>query len=150
MKTSTGFVYFIKAGDDGPVKIGWSENPDMRLAQLQSAHHETLSVLAKFPGGRDVEAEVHQQLHDLRLRGEWFRDEPALRQAIVHLQTRGLLRPLGLPVGARAAHLTHMREGWETVVREARSEDEAAEIFSEVGRKMFRASLECSRGEVAA
>lgn len=148
MRASVGYVYFIKSGDGGPVKVGWSENPQMRLAQLQSAHHETLTLIDAVPGGRDVEAAVHAQLAESRVRGEWFRDDEALRDQITALRERGRLRPLGLNASARAEHLALMREGWESLAQ-ADTEDEAAEIFAAVGRSMFRVLVEHPAREAA-
>lgn len=62
----TGFVYFVRAGADGPVKIGVSESWQRRIATLQTAHHERLEVLlvlaaiAESRGGdvRSVEPEA--------------------------------------------------------------------------------------------
>ena len=36
-------VYIIRAGDDGPVKIGWADNAEARRRQLQTGHHKPLS-----------------------------------------------------------------------------------------------------------
>jgi len=37
-------VYFIQRGEDGPIKIGWSNSVRTRLATLQTAHHERLHM----------------------------------------------------------------------------------------------------------
>jgi len=77
-------VYFIKAGLR--VKIGFSNHPDMRLKAIRAGHCKAprgldtskAKLLAIEPGGRDREAELHQQFAHLREAGEWFRRSPDL------------------------------------------------------------------------
>ncbi len=73
-----GFVYFIQAGDDGPIKIGTAVVPEERLRGLQTAHHEELRILAVVAGGPELEAELHERFQHARIRGEWFRRDEAL------------------------------------------------------------------------
>lgn len=66
-------VYFIRAGKNGPVKIGHcAGDVERRLMELQVAHWETLRVIRKFEGGAAEEAALHLRFADLHLRGEWF------------------------------------------------------------------------------
>src|SRR3990167_8941455 len=39
-------IYFIQSGGAGPLKIGRSDDPEARLAALQTAHHEKLYLVA--------------------------------------------------------------------------------------------------------
>lgn len=71
-------VYFIQAGDGGPIKIGVGNDPVGRLANLQTGHHELLTLLATVPGDAEVEAELHEAFARHRLRGEWFDPAPAI------------------------------------------------------------------------
>ena len=66
-------VYFIRSGDDGPVKIGWAKNAEARLRQLQVSHHEPLCMVRLIDGSRDVEDRLHKRFAASRLVGEWFR-----------------------------------------------------------------------------
>jgi hypothetical protein len=68
----SGFIYFIQVGDDGPVKIGWSMNPQKRLAGLQTAHPEQLHLRGYRRGSVQAERELHETLKDYRVNGEWF------------------------------------------------------------------------------
>jgi hypothetical protein len=68
-------VYYIRFADR--VKIGTSSQPRQRLATLW---HEEL--LAFERGGRTLEQRRHAEFADLRLGGEWFRDDPRLREHI--------------------------------------------------------------------
>lgn len=65
-------VYFIQAGDTGPVKIGIAKDPNSRLSGLQTAHHETLHLRAITVGGMEQEREYHVRFAHCALRGEWF------------------------------------------------------------------------------
>jgi hypothetical protein len=76
-------VYYIRcAGAAGLIKIGTAVDPRKRLSQLQTGSGETLTLLAVEPGGLDVERRRHRQFRAYRVRGEWFRAEPALLRHI--------------------------------------------------------------------
>ena len=66
-------VYFVQAGAGGPIKIGHSENPKRRIADLQTASAHPLVVLGVVRGGEFFECALHQILATDRLSGEWFR-----------------------------------------------------------------------------
>lgn len=66
-------VYFIRAGERGPVKIGYAENARIRLRVLQRANPEPLLLIREIPGERKHEAWLHSHFAMLRIRGEWFR-----------------------------------------------------------------------------
>jgi DNA-binding XRE family transcriptional regulator len=64
-------VYFIRAGEDGPIKIGHSNRPLHRLMELQVSHWQTLHLRGVLPGGEVEEAEIHSQFSHAHIRGEW-------------------------------------------------------------------------------
>lgn len=67
-------VYLIRAGECGPVKIGFTARPLwMRLAKMQTDNHERLSVLRLLQGGENVEVHLHARFVSFRIRGDWFR-----------------------------------------------------------------------------
>lgn len=69
----SGYVYFIGRDDMvSPVKIGFSQNPDRRLADFQAAHWERLVIHGVLFGGQDLESALHSRLAKFRIRGEWF------------------------------------------------------------------------------
>ena len=79
-------VYFIQVGEDGPIKIGRTNDVANRLRGLQTAHHRELKVVhvetpAKGQSGK-LEADLQLQFRDLCIRGEWFRPWPALLEYI--------------------------------------------------------------------
>ena len=71
-------VYFIQAGDDGPIKIGHAMSPHARIWDLQAGNHVRLRLLAEIPGTEAAERAAHEAFSGQRIRGEWFRNEPPL------------------------------------------------------------------------
>ena len=65
-------IYFIQANGDGPIKIGYSGNPQARLRNLQSGHYDKLALLGTMAGDVEVEQKVQEQFATYRIRGEWF------------------------------------------------------------------------------
>lgn len=65
-------VYIIRAGQNGPVKIGKADDPASRIRDLQTGHFEELVTLRVMDGGAKVEAAFHRQFEAKRIRGEWF------------------------------------------------------------------------------
>jgi hypothetical protein len=65
-------VYIIRAGTEGPVKIGWSKRPAIRKANVQPTHYEELFVLREINCTRAGEGMLHRYFQSRRIRGEWF------------------------------------------------------------------------------
>lgn len=77
------FIYFIQAGgSDGPIKIGVSNAPHLRLAELQTGMPNELVLLATRHGNNRAEKELHQRFAADRIRGEWFRPSAAVLAAV--------------------------------------------------------------------
>lgn len=72
---SKAHVYFVQAGASGPIKIGYSQNTQGRLASLQTGNHEPLTVLASFEhaDAKRIESMLHDKFSEHRIDGEWFR-----------------------------------------------------------------------------
>lgn len=91
------FVYLISSGEDGPVKVGVSDNPESRLSGLQSGNPVKLHIAAKWkmPSRKaafDVERAVLDDFGSSRLMGEWIDgDEYGVRAMIhyCHVQAEG-------------------------------------------------------------
>lgn len=66
-------IYFIQCGENGPIKIGMSDDPYKRLEQLQTAHHEKLTLL--WTTINYSEQELHDVFNADRIRGEWFKPD---------------------------------------------------------------------------
>jgi DNA-binding XRE family transcriptional regulator len=65
-------VYFVRAGKDGPVKIGWSKDGAVRIKALQTAHHMRLELIRQLDGTIELEHRFHSYFASKRIRGEWF------------------------------------------------------------------------------
>lgn len=72
-------IYFVRAGADGPIKIGYAENVKHRLTSLQSGNHLPLAILHTLPGGEALERHIHAAVRAEHLRGEWFNYTPFIR-----------------------------------------------------------------------
>jgi hypothetical protein len=68
-----GFIYFVQAGNHGPIKIGITDNVRRRLKSLQSSSPEPLRLLFSFNGSEVIESALHQKFSSCRMHGEWFR-----------------------------------------------------------------------------
>ena len=80
-------VYFIRAQSTGLIKIGKANHVPTRLANLQSASPDMLTLLAfiTFEDGRNAtykETELHQQFAEFRHHGEWFHSNEELNKLI--------------------------------------------------------------------
>jgi T5orf172 domain len=70
-------IYLIRAGGTNYVKIGRSNNPIKRLADLQPYNPETLWIAALLPEHRpEIENILHKEFakYRIRPRNEWFRE----------------------------------------------------------------------------
>jgi hypothetical protein len=65
-------VYFIRAGENGPVKIGRAKNPSQRMAILQTSHWQELRLMRAIEGRASLESALHRHYRGLHIRGEWF------------------------------------------------------------------------------
>lgn len=68
-------VYFIQAGEDGPIKIGGARNIHKRRSQMQIGNHLPLIIRGYIKEeGYEEEAEktLHRHFSSHRIRGEWF------------------------------------------------------------------------------
>ena len=69
--------------DGACVKVGWTGDPDAfsrRLSVLQVGNPNQLAILGLRWG--DVEADVHFALEGCAIRGEWFFDNPMVREVL--------------------------------------------------------------------
>ena len=74
------FVYFISSGAT-PIKIGVSHDPIQRLAELQTAHYQKLSLLYAIEckerwQALELESAFHRWYDDVHIRNEWFNLNP--------------------------------------------------------------------------
>jgi len=73
-----GHVYFVESGEGGPIKIGWSQNVERRITELQVANAHKLHLLGVVPGTMKKEGELHAKFSHLRMEAEWFQNSPEI------------------------------------------------------------------------
>lgn len=78
--TDDAYTYFVRAGDEGPIKIGWTRNLLVRLRTLSVMWPVPLKLLGVIKG--NVEAQCHARFADFRLGGEWFMPAPSVQEFI--------------------------------------------------------------------
>ena len=69
------YVYFFQAGNEGPIKIGYSLEPEKRLENLQGAvwcKLRSIGFVTTGSMGKELEKALHSKFNHLRIRGEWF------------------------------------------------------------------------------
>ena len=69
-------IYFIQAGPDGPVKIGWTTNLKRRTNALQTGAHVKLATIRTIDAPEWAEPWLHDQFAQHRAHGEWFTFHP--------------------------------------------------------------------------
>lgn len=77
-------VYFIRAGSNGPIKIGMAKDVNKRLSTLQTGNHEFLMLLATIPCKSLKEAEymerkMHRCFKKQHIRGEWYKGSISIK-----------------------------------------------------------------------
>ncbi len=80
-------IYFIQSGNNGPIKIGYTENGiERRLAELQTASPYKLNLICYIEGSSVVERELHNEFDAYKTTGEWFTPSPELNSFIEGLK----------------------------------------------------------------
>jgi hypothetical protein len=82
-------VYFIRFGETGPIKIGYSTQVGRRVAELQTGSPEELHVVATVPGTKTDEAALHRRFKGQHARGEWYRAAPEVMACAAEMQQTG-------------------------------------------------------------
>jgi hypothetical protein len=65
-------IYFIQAGNNGPIKIGFSRNPQNRLIALSEYSPFPLRMVAQIEGTFGDEGKLHKRFSQYKIKGEWF------------------------------------------------------------------------------
>ncbi len=79
-------VYFVQAGEAGPVKIGFAADVLRRLPELQVNSPFRLRALGQIKGDRLIERGLHIRFAGVRVSGEWFSPSPELLALIATAQ----------------------------------------------------------------
>jgi Meiotically up-regulated gene 113 len=83
------WIYFVRYGEEGPIKIGRADDPKRRVASLEVSTPMKLILLgAMLSEQAQMEEEaLHRRLHKHRIRGEWF-DAKAVLAEMELLESR--------------------------------------------------------------
>jgi hypothetical protein len=74
-------LYLIRAaGSPSYLKIGISTDPERRVRSLQTGNPATLALLAHKLGCKQKELYLHRKFASYRANGEWFIDNPLIRE----------------------------------------------------------------------
>ena len=76
------FVYFVRLGDTGHIKIGTSRNVAQRLSKMATDMPSKPEVVLVIRGDRTKELALHKELAAHRKRGEWFDCHPEVMAVI--------------------------------------------------------------------
>jgi hypothetical protein len=76
------WAYFIREGEDGPIKVGHATDPEVRPGQLQVGNSRRLTLIVAFPGGSAREQELLREHAVDRLVGEWLEPTPRVLAAV--------------------------------------------------------------------
>lgn len=79
-------TYFVRARGMGDIKIGKSNQVEVRVRNLWSGASRGVDLIACYPAPIDHEVELHREFEQYRLCGEWFR--PGL-ELLTHLELVG-------------------------------------------------------------
>jgi len=77
-----GYVYFMRAGYFGPIKIGFTKNVKKRVRNLQTACPEKLNILCVLKTNKKTEEAYHRMYNDVNINGEWFHPTKKLLKEI--------------------------------------------------------------------
>lgn len=97
-------VYFLRAGDDGPIKIGFTSGPvAKRIGEIQVGCPWPLCLIGTVHGERQHETWLHRRFRAISLSGEWFSPSADLLAAIEQMVAPGFAWPEDLSVQRPAA-----------------------------------------------
>ena len=85
------FVYFIQAEGNGPIKIGCSQNPKIRLGQFKTWSPYPLRMIACAPGDFYDEMIIHGEFSAACIHGEWFHPTEVLLKYIDGVVKSGII-----------------------------------------------------------
>ena len=93
---NTDYVYLIRMGRTKFYKIGKSNDPQGRLASMQTASPYKLKIVHVFKADNAAAAEeaLHHRLHEARMEGEWFKLTDEQQRLLVSVTAFTLTRRL--------------------------------------------------------
>lgn len=82
-KPRRGWVYFLQDGTTGPVKIGYSKDPESRINGMRSGQHSDYRILFVVRGTPGTESKFHKRFAAQNKTREWFHYDGALKRFIL-------------------------------------------------------------------
>jgi len=79
-------IYFIREGDNGPIKVGVTKRPESRLKSLQTGNPRPLKFISILPGYAAREKKIKSDLKVHSINGEWFNPELQVLEYIDDIQ----------------------------------------------------------------
>ena len=123
--TQTTFIYFIRAGISGNIKIGVSQEPESRCSQLQTATHEPLRIVGLARGSYADEQEIHSIFASDRLIGEWFAPSRHLLMFVAKVNSLYIAR-LGTEAKAKTHHAQALKAETDDLLKRGVLHEESA------------------------
>src|SRR4051812_4992089 len=91
VRSRQGFIYFIKPiGWAGPIKIGFSIRPLVRIQPIQANSPIPLEIIGQTPGSMADEWYLHRCFADQFSHAEWFHVSGTLNMAIKGILKEGV------------------------------------------------------------
>ena len=94
LSQAQGYVYFIRVGTTGPIKIGWSNDVFKRLSQLQTGNPFNLCLVKYVAGTYKDELALHKKFSRFRISREWFEAASELLEYIDSIEGQTPETPL--------------------------------------------------------
>lgn len=130
-------TYFVRRGNDGPIKIGRAKSIAKRVSQLLVSSPDPLVLLAVVPQ-EDAESIMHDRFATDRLRGEWFAASNALLAFIAETQASNIATGICHPMVPNGKH----PGGRPPVAGETRSERVEVRMTADERERAQRAASE--------
>lgn len=91
VRSRQGYIYFIKpTGLAGPIKIGFSIRPIVRIQPIQANSPIPLQIIGQTPGSMDDEWYLHRCFADQFSHAEWFHFSHPMNAAIEGILKEGI------------------------------------------------------------
>ena len=76
------YIYFIRSGKKGAIKIGITTDVLDRMEKLQVGNAEELILLGLIEGDKEIEQRIQLSFRNCLIRGEWFKPVSTLLEFI--------------------------------------------------------------------
>lgn len=121
------YCVYVLGPEDGPQKVGVSNDLRRRLVSIQNGNHLDLCIAAAFPVQRSearmVEKFAHRLLWEFKIRGEWFDVTPEQAAAAVMRAVAALRNGEEIPCPKRAGTINvRLSEASLALLEEAAAE----------------------------